>query len=382
MGKNKKLEEKGRRITTRGAFPFVFHPWTYTLYLIPFILFLFLSCSNKVSPGTESVSRQPVEGVTITTVQPSEVEDYFETSGTVKAKTISTVAGRVMGTVTSLKVKEGDRVRAGQVLMTIDDRDSAQRVAAAEKALEAAKQQRALADITFQRYKKLFDGKAVSQQEIDQIETQKKVADIEYERVRAMLAETQISHSFSRITAPTSGIVTEKKIEFGSMAVPGTPLLVVEDTSSYQIEAPVDEGLSGKLRAGMPVEIVIDSLGQRMPGKITGIVPLVDAMSRTFIAKVGVAGPSLRTGVYAKVRIPVGEKQAILVPENALVEKGQLTGVYAVDSQGVIAYRLVRPGRKYNGSVEVLSGINPGDRIITEGVQRAVDGGIVTGAHK
>lgn len=339
-------------------------------------------CKDKVGPGTVAVTRQPVKGVTIATVHPSEVQEYFEASGTIKAKTISRVASKVMGTVTSLRVKEGDQVRAGQVLMTIDDRDMAQKVTAAEKTLEVAQQNRSLADITYGRYKNLYDKRALSQQEIDQIETQKKVAELDYERAKALLTEAQINHGFSRITAPISGIVTEKKIEFGSMAVPGTPLLVVEDTSFYEVEAPVDERLAGKLRVGMPAEIVTDSPGQRMPGKITVIVPLVDAMSRTFIVKVGVAGPSLRTGLYAKVRIPVGEKQAILAPEYAVVEKGQLTGVYAVDSQGIIAYRLVRPGRKYNGSVEILSGINPGDRIITGGVEHAVDGGIVTGARK
>src|SRR5208337_4287115 len=138
---------------------------------------LLSGCKDKVGPGTATVSRQPIEGLTVVTVHPSEVEDYFETSGSIKAKTICRIASKIIGNVASLRVKEGDRVRAGQVLLTIDDSDVAQKVIAAEKTLETALQNKSLAEITYQRYKKLYDGKALSQQEIDQIETQKKVAE-------------------------------------------------------------------------------------------------------------------------------------------------------------------------------------------------------------
>ncbi|HEX8949532.1 MAG TPA: efflux RND transporter periplasmic adaptor subunit, partial [Dissulfurispiraceae bacterium] len=288
--------------------------------------------------------------------------------------------------VTSLRVKEGDRVGAGQLLMTIDDRDTAQRVKAAEKGLEAAKQDRALEEITYQRYKKLFDGKAISQQEIDQVETKRKIADIEYERAKAMLAETRINHGFARISSPVSGVVTEKKIEVGSMAVPGMPLLTVENNSAFTVEANLDESLSPKLRTGMAVDVMVDSIGRNINGRIAELVPSVDPMSRTFLVKVeirdGIRNSGLRSGLYAKVRIPTGRKEAIVVPEKAVVEKGQLTGVYAVDSQGIVAYRLVRTGKKYGDSVEILSGINPNDRIITDGISRAVDGGIIAGVKK
>lgn len=345
-------------------------------------LLLTSGCKDKVKPGVTDVKRPAVSGVAITEIHPSQVDEYYETSGTVKAKTISAVASRVMGTVTSLKVKEGDRVRAGQVLMTIDDRDVAQRVKASEKALEAAKQNRSLSDVTYQRYKKLSDEKVISQQEMDQIETRKKVADIEYERAKAMLAEAQVNHGFTRITAPASGVVTARKIDPGSMAVPGAPVLVIEDPSSFTLETNLDESLSGKLRAGMPVEVVIDSIGQQANGRISEIVPSIDPLSRTFLAKIDVKGPMLRTGLYAKVRIPIGKKEVIVAPEKALVEKGQLTGVYAVDSKGIITYRLIRAGKHYGSDVEVLSGIGPNDRIIVDGVSRAVDGGIVNEVRK
>ena len=179
-------------------------------------LLLLTGCKEKVKPGSAEVRRQAVAGVMVTVAKPSQVDEYYETSGTVKAKTTSLVASRVMGTVTSISVKEGDRVRAGQVLMTLDDRDLAQKVAAGEagykealKALEAATQNRSLADATYRRYKSLYDEKALTGQELDQVETQKKVADIEYERVQEMLkrakaglAEALVYHGFTSVTSP------------------------------------------------------------------------------------------------------------------------------------------------------------------------------------
>jgi RND family efflux transporter MFP subunit len=336
-----------------------------------------IGCNDKVKPGTAEVKRQTVTGVTLTEVHPVQVDEQYETSGTVKAKTISIIASRVMGTVTSIKVKEGDKVYAGQLLITVDDRDVAQRVKAAEKAVEAAKQNKSLMDITYQRYKNLHDEKAISQQEIDQIETQKKVADIEYEKAKAMLAEAQVNHGFTKITAPTSGVVTEKKIDLGSMVVPGIPILTVEDNSYFRIEANVDERLLRKLKTGMPVDVVIDSLGQETKGRISEIVPAVDPMSRTFLIKVDLKMPLLKTGMYAKILIPEGKKEAILIPQKVIVEKGQLVGVYVVDNQGVITYRLIKAGKKYGDQVEVLSGLNDGEKIIVDGVEKALDGGIV-----
>ncbi|MFO0754669.1 MAG: efflux RND transporter periplasmic adaptor subunit [Thermodesulfovibrionales bacterium] len=365
----------GGRTSGRGPV----HTGVYFVLLSLLLLHLG-GCSDKVKPGSAEVKRQAVTGVTVTEVEPVEQDEYYEASGTVKARTVSVVASRIMGTVTSLKVHEGERVRAGQLLMTVDDRDIAQRVKAAEKALDAAKQQQSLADVTYQRYRKLHDEKAISLQEIDQVETQKKIADSEYEKAAALLDETRITRGFSRIGAPGPGVVVEKRIEVGSMAVPGTPLLVVEDTSSYRVETSLDESMSGRVRIGMPVDVVIDSLGRELKGRIAEITPSIDELSRTFPVKIEIKGAGLRTGQYAKVRVPSGRREALLVPDQAVVEKGQLTGVYVVEERGVIVYRLVRPGRTSNGMTEILSGLNPKDKVITGGVERAVDGGRVTAA--
>ncbi|MHB9097726.1 MAG: efflux RND transporter periplasmic adaptor subunit [Syntrophales bacterium] len=365
-------------------------------FLIAAAALSLIGCGDKVTPGNAQVKRQTISGVSIATLARTPVDEFTEATGTIRAANTSYVASRMMGTVTSLLAKEGDTVEKGQLLLTLDDRDVVQKVRAAEaghqeaiKALESAKQNRELTDITYRRYKTMYEEKAISRQEMDQFETQKKVAAWEYERVQEMvnrasagLSEAKIYLDFTRVTSPIKGLVTEKKIEAGSMAVPGMPLLTVENTTAYHAEITIDESLSGSLRTGMPVMVAIEAINRQLTGKITEILPAVDPQSRSFTIKVSVSGPGLRSGLYAKVKIAHGKKEAILAPKAAIVEKGQLTGVYAVDGQGIVTYRLVRTGKEYDGNWEILSGLKPNDRIIVQGVEKAVDGGIMENGKK
>ena len=334
-------------------------------------------CKSKTEE--KAVKRPEITGVTVSPVSLSTVDDVYETTGTVRANSTSIVASRVMGVVTSISVREGDFVKAGQVLLIIDDRDAAQRVHAANMAVESANQNKSLADKTWQRYKNLYDEKALTRQEMDQIETQKKVAEAEYERIKAMAEEAATYLSFARVTTPISGRITEKHIDAGSMATPGMPLLVIEGGGSSYIEASIDAGLGAKVKKGMVAEAIVETMDRPLPGKIREVFPSVDPLSRTFTVKVEIRNASLRSGLFARVRIPVGKRNAIMVPEQAIVQKGQLTGVYAVDGQGIITYRLVRKGNTSSGGTEILSGLTVNDRIITAGIEKVIDGGVMTG---
>ncbi|HIJ59143.1 MAG TPA: efflux RND transporter periplasmic adaptor subunit [Nitrospirae bacterium] len=341
---------------------------------------IIFGCKEKVKSGEVELKRQTVSGVTVREVVSSEVEEYYETTGTVKSKHISIITSKIMGTVTSISVKEGDLARKGDVLITIDDSDSIQRLRASQKALEAARQNKILAEITYQRYKKLYEEKALSGQELDQIETQKKVAELEYERIEAINKEAQVYHSYSRIISPIDGIVTSKKIDTGSMAIVGNPLLIVEDTSTYQVECAVDESLLGKINIGTNVILNFQSTGTELRSKVTEVVPSVDQMTRTFVAKITFKGLSSKTGQFVRVKFPIGKKEALLIPENSVVIKGQLTGVYTVDSSGLITYRLIKLGSKQGNMIEVISGLKSGDKIVVDALDKVIDGGILAEA--
>jgi RND family efflux transporter MFP subunit len=358
--------------------------------LLSFPLYL-AGCGEKVRPGTTEVSRPEVLGVETIEVRSAPVTASLEVAGTVKAKTVSNVASRVMGTVTSIVVREGDRVKKGALLLTIDDSDMREKVRAAEaghneavKALEAAKENMALQDLTYERYKKLYEGKAISDQEFDTVETRRNGARLEHERAEeavnrfeAGVNEARVYRSYARVVSPVDGVVSEKRIEVGSMAGPGMPLIIIEDTSSFLLEVNADERLSGKITKGMALGVTVDSLTKSFEGRVAEVLPTVDPASRTFLVKIGLRGAGLRSGQYGRVSFPVTQKTAILLPHRAIVSRGQLDGVYAVDDSGVMTYRLVRTGERYGDNIEILSGVGPGEKVIVEGVDKAVDGGVV-----
>ena len=359
-----------------------------TLIAVPLCLG---GCGDKVKPGTAEVSRPVVSGVVTSPVRPVAVTGAVEVTGTIKARTISSVASKVMGSVTSIVVREGDRVKKGALLLTIDDSDLREKVRAAEagrneaqKALEGAKENLKLQELTYERYKKLYEGKAVSEQEFNTIETRLKATRLDVERAEeavkraeAGVNEARVYRSYARVVSPVDGVVAEKKVELGSMASPGIPLVVIEDTSSFLLEASADERLSGRVKKGMPLRVTVESLSKTFEGRVTEVLTSVDPASRTFLVKIGIKGDGLRSGQYGTVSFPLAGKNAIVVPRAAVVSKGQLEGVYAVDASGVVTYRLVRTGEGYGADIEILSGVGPGERIIVEGVDRAVDGGVI-----
>jgi len=357
------------------------HRLMASCFLAAIILLVGETTGCKGKAEKEAVQRPKISGVTVVPVSLSTVDEIYDVTGTVRSDRTSVVASRAMGVVTSLLVREGDTIKIGQVLLIIDDRDAAQRVRAADMAVESAKQSKSLADITWQRYKNLYDEKALSRQEMDQFETQKKVAEAEHERAKAMAEEARTYQSFTRVTAPVSGRVTEKRIEAGSMASPGMPLLIVEGVGSPYIEVSVDAGLGSKLKTGMAVEVMVETLDRTLRGRVREVFPAVDPLSRTFTVKVGLKDAQPRSGLFARVRIPVGKRNAILVPDRAIVRKGQLTGVYAVDDQNIINYRLVRTGNTAAGGTEILSGLTANERVIIAGIEQVIDGGVMTGGN-
>lgn len=348
------------------------------VFLIAVLIALY-GCKDKIKSGETDVKRQTITGLKVVELKETRVDDFYETTGTVKAKHTTMVSSRLMGTVKTVTVREGESVQKGQVLVTIDDADLAEKVRSAEKAVEVARQQRSLMEVTYKRYKGLYDEKALSKQELDQIETQKKVAELEYERAQSALAEAKTYQGYATIKAPITGVVTSKKVEIGSMAVPGVPMLVIETTEAFDVEVPVDEGLLGKVKLGDPVEVYIDSLARHFKAKVSEIVRAIDPQTRTFTIKIALSEKGLRSGQFVRVRIPMGHREVVTVPHRAIVQKGQLQGVYTVDSNGLITYRLVKLGKSYGDHVEVISGLKAGDRIIPDETEKVIDGATLIG---
>lgn len=362
--------------------PAVFRACPACVYLIILVMLIVTGPGCSGRSDKTGVRRPIVTGVTIATVTPATTDEFFETTGTVRSGRTSVIASRVMGTVTSLHVKEGDRVTSGSLLMTIDDSDARQRARAAAMAVDAARENRSLAEATWSRYQGLFDRQAISLQEMDQVATRRKIAEAEYERAVAMAEEARTYLSFTRITAPCDGVVIAKHIDEGSTASPGMPLLTVEGIGDAYVEAHADEGLAGRISAGMPADLVVDSLDKTLKGTVREVLPDVDPRTRTFTVKIDTPRKDLRTGLFVRARIPVGTREIVAIPARAIVRRGQLTGVYVLGTDGILTYRLIKEGKPTAAGIEVLSGLSAGDRIITGGTEKARDGGVLAESSK
>jgi len=354
------------------------------------LTFVLSGCGEKIKPGEQEIKRPMVQGVSIEEAALSEVDNYYEATGTVRSRNTSLVAAKIMGEVKDIKVLPGAVVKKGQNLLVISAPDVNARAQAAQegieeakKAVDMAREKMTLSEKTFERYRKLYEERAVTGQEFDEIRSRREVAVLEYERLQkalkraeAGLEEATAFRGYSVIQSPVSGIVAEKKIEIGSMAAPGTPLFVIEE-SLYRIEVPVDEGLLTSIRTGDPVSVSIDAIQMSTKGKVGEIVRQVDPLTRAFTVKIDIdENPKLlRGGFYAKAKFLLGKKSGLFIPEQAVISRGDLKGVYTVSQEGVVTFRLVKVGKKADGRVEIISGLNAGEKVVVKGAEEAVDGG-------
>lgn len=225
------------------------------------------------------------------------------------------------------------------------------------------------------RYQMLYDKKSVSPQEYDEVKTRLAAAKARRDaahagraQAEAGVAAAKTAVGYTTIRAPFDGVVTTKLVDPGAMAAPGVPLLVVEDPSRFRLEVQVDESQIGLVRLGASVPVLIDALGpQRISGKVVEIVPAADPSSRSFTVKIELPSkPAVRSGLFGRARFPRGERQAILVPQSAVVHRGQLDGVYVVGTNDLADLRYVTLGRLDGDEVEILSGLSGGERIVAE----------------
>jgi RND family efflux transporter MFP subunit len=285
--------------------------------------------------------------------------------------------------------------------------EAEQTARAYESARVAAEADQTLAASTFNRYQALLERKSVSQQEFDEAQARYRGKTAEMNRAKEMLqsvqarkeqalaridqarsdvAQAQILVDYGVIRSPLRGVVTIKQAEVGALASPGTPLLTIEDHTRYRLEANVEETMLGRIRLGEPVRVAIDALGiQEVVGRVGEIQPGSDPGSRSSVVKIDLPGnagkegavPILRSGLFGKARFPIGKKQGITIPQRAIVERGQLLQLFVVDPKGRAFMRMIRTGKTFGDRVEVLSGLNDGDRIIVEGVEKVRDGNFV-----
>lgn len=333
---------------------------------------------------------ETVSGISEIVAREVTVPEWIEAMGTVRATQTAQIASQAAGNIVEIRAHEGDRVQIGQVLALIDDAQPRAAVDEATAALAAAQKQEAAADSDFElagttlkRYQKLYDKKSVSPQEFDEIkarfqsaEARREMAQAEQSQAGAALTQARTSLGYTEVRAPFSGVITAKTADAGALASPGLPLFTVEETRNYRLEAAVDESDIHLISAGQAAAVVIDALGNtEFSGTVVEIVPAADPDSRSFLVKINLpADPRVRSGLFGRARFARGHRQALLIPLSAIIERGQLRGVFVADANQIAELRYVTLGASFGDQVEVLSGLKDGETLVAAPRDRELSG--------
>jgi RND family efflux transporter MFP subunit len=350
------------------------------LFLMLPAVFSLVGCSSEQTRTTPSPDA--VQNIAVLAVQQANVPDLIEAVGTVRAAQTSDVSSQMMGNIVEIRAHEGDHVQRGQVLAVIDDsqpRAAVDRSTAADLAaqqqLVGADSDLTLAESTLKRYQVLFEKKSVSPQEFDEVKARQQAALARRDmakagqaQAQAALSQARTSLDYTRIRAPFDGVVTEKKADPGTLASPGMPIFTVEDVRRYRLEATVNENDLRYVRTGEQVSVVIDALDNAwLKGQVVQIVPAADPASRTFLVKIDLPmDVRLRSGLFGRAHFSRGEREALLIPRSAVVERGQLQGIYVLDQNKVASLRYITLGKPSGAEVEVLAGLQNGEQLVSK----------------
>jgi RND family efflux transporter MFP subunit len=339
---------------------------------------------EKGKPATAAV----VTGVTVQSVAAAAMQEELEVLGTVQAENGAVVAARIAGTVKSVRVKAGDRVARGQLLLELDGLESRAGSAAADAGIDEAQQalgearsRRELARITYGRYEKLLQEQAVTRQEFDQRRTEQAVAEQAFTRAEARLVRAKEEAKgasavagHARITSPLAGLVTSRPAELGMTVFPGTVLVTVEEGGAYRLQVNAPESLQRKVKLGDSVRVALEGYPATVTGRVVEAAPAVDPASRTFPVKISLAAPGISSGAYGRAWFATGSRDGIMVPTSAVFERGALTAVWVVAPDKTARMRLVKTGRTMGDTVEILSGLSAGEQVVVTGGEKVTDG--------
>lgn len=300
--------------------------------------------------------------VSAMTIAPKTIDAVVSAVGTLNSRNTSVLSSKIMGKVVALHAKEGDQVAAGALLVKIESGEISAQVFQAQAAYNNARLQ-------YDRVKRLFDEKAATQMEMDQ-------ATLGLESASAGLHGAKAMESYTIIEAPISGQIVEKHINLGEMALPGQPIIKIEDNRNLRLEVTVREQDLRYIQAGKPVVVQIDALaGRDIKATVAQVVPASDVRTHSFIVKIDVpSDKSLITGMYGKALFSTGRREAVLVPRSAIVELSGISGVYVLSAEGDAVFQMVQPGDRIGDSVEAVTGLKAGDQVIVSRHETRLDG--------
>jgi RND family efflux transporter MFP subunit len=347
-------------------------------YLI--ILVTLLTAFSCGSEDQRTITETKAIPVKVAQALSQTMEGSISASGTIEARNSTNLSTRMMGYVTNLPVKVGQKVKKGQLLISISNTDLNAKKAQVEAGITQANSALENAEKDFQRFKALFEKNSASQKELDDMTTRYEMAKANFEAANQMKKEVLAQYVYSNITAPFDGVIANTFIKEGDMANPGMPLVSLEGGKNYEAVVMVSENDIAKLKQDAKATVLVKSLNKEFVGTVTEISTSAKNTAGQFVVKVLLEDVSenVYPGMFVNVNFSGGteSKSGVTMAQSAIVRKGQLSGVYVVSADKVAILRWLRLGKSDDNTVEVLSGLKAGESYIT-----VADGKLYNGAN-
>jgi RND family efflux transporter MFP subunit len=318
------------------------------------------------APPAPPQTDAPAAAVTtaVATAELSEVPIAAEATGSVEAWRRVSPGTKIMGRVSELPVREGDQVTAGQVVARLESADLEAGVAQARAAVVMSEAMLENAATHRARMEQLHAQRSVTDKSLEDAIAAHRVATADLDVRRSNLEAAEVMLSYALVHTPISGWVTAKMVEAGDMAAPGQPMLVIEDLTRVKVRANVPESIVAGLAPGDDTEVTI--LDRSYPATIDRILPSGDPSTRTFSVEMVLANPGgeIKAGMFVRAAFDTGIRETLLLPTSAVVERGQLSGVFVLSGDNRATLRWIKLGARRGEHVEVLSGLQPGERYL------------------
>lgn len=355
------------------------------VYLIAVLGTLLLGSCQKETQKVNTQA-QPIE-VQVQNTASENQSGYVAASGTIESENSANLSTRMMGYVTKVQVKVGQKVSKGQLLVIINTADLQAKKAQVEASILQATAAFTNAKKDFERFTVLFAQQSASQKELDDITSRFEMAKAGLEAAKQMRNEVQAQFSYANITAPFAGEVTNTFVKEGDMANPGMPLVSIEGAQHFQVTARVAESDIAEIKSGMKANVLVKSTQQTLMGQVIEVSGSAKNTGGQYLVKLNLTQvpASVRSGMFVHVVFPIAQKPKtttatdtkVLVPKSALVSQGQLTGIYTIGNQNTAILRWLRMGKTYGDQVEVLSGLSADETYILSAQGKLYNGAAV-----
>ncbi|HYW77047.1 MAG TPA: efflux RND transporter periplasmic adaptor subunit [Gammaproteobacteria bacterium] len=336
------------------------------------LLTLALGACGASHPGN---GPKPANGVAapVSVLAPAQATVYESSPGNVVATNSARIASRLTGYVQALHADVGDTVKAGQLLLTLDNRDVEAQVARARAALSQARASLADAKFNYDRYASLYKQDAVTRQQYENMKRNYAVAQAGVKAAKAQLDQANAQRAYAEVRAPFAGVVTARFVQQGDLATPGKPLMEIQSPGHLEVHTQISNSAYAALKVGDEVQVM--GTGIQTTARVLRLSPAADPSTETHLLKATLpANTKLGPGDFVRVRVPVGTRKALFVPDSALVERVGIPAVFVVNKTGHAHLRMVRIGEQQHGRSEILSGLTAGERFVTHPTDALANG--------